>query len=303
MKRFFRKLFLVCLPFVCYAACIVLIDPSNYFNFSHLFPDTVKTKVANPILPKLLDYARNPVPNIMIGDSRMASLSAADVSRTAGEDFFNFSFGGSSLNEMIDVFWYASSKAHLRHVYIGLNFSHYSDYNFNDRVSIASSLQNNPLLYLTNRTVLTSSWDTLWYSFTGMSSAPGVPNMTKEEFWREQVAMTNRWYGHYVYPSRYSRELHKISAYCKANNIALHFVLLPCHTDLIDGAVQAGLQPKFERYKREIAVLGPTCDYETVNNITSDRNNYLDPLHFNHELGAVLIRAVWSKMPVCSALF
>src|SRR5690349_16490940 len=149
MKRFIQRVALFSIPFVVYAAFIVIVDPFDYLNIVHIpkeqkFPNAA---ALNPCFWKMNEFARQPSSRILLGDSRMLGIRAEKLREMTGKDFFNFAYGGSSLNEMIDTFWYANEHTKLHDVYIGLNLNVYNDYNYTERTATFNTISRNPALY------------------------------------------------------------------------------------------------------------------------------------------------------------
>ena len=298
MRQFFLRAALLLAPFAVYAAAIVALDPYDLFEISHLAPDTVKEKTSVPLnqcLWKMIEYRRKPCENILLGDSRMGELNPDLVSRVAGERYYDFHYGGASLNEIVDTFWYASSLVKLKHVYIGVNFNLYSDYNYSARTDSYRSLETNPLLYFTNRTVLKAAYYTLSRMLTGADPEFGVPKMSREEYWRNQIGpVTAAWYGRYVYPVRYHKELVKIGEYCRKNGVQLRFVIFPSHIELQNRVHDFGLDSAYATFKTDLAAIATTYDYDFDSAISEDKNNYRDPLHFIPAVSQMLIQDIWT---------
>lgn len=292
-----RRAVLLALPLLLEVSAIIAIDPFNYFGISPIVPQQVKLETSYPLnacLWKMIDYARRPCPNLLLGDSRMLELAAPDVSRIAGRPFANMAYGGASLNEVVQTFWFASAETHLREVWIGLGFNMYDDYNYTDRTEAFQSIRQNPLLYFANRTVLKCAAYNVYYGYQRINPQIGVPHETRDQFWQEQLGpLTARWYSRYVYPQIYHRELQKIADYCRANHIRLGFIIFPTHLELQHRVYDFGLEADYRRFKAEVSALGPTFDFDYPNAITSDRANFRDPYHFTKPVAEDIIRQVW----------
>ncbi len=292
------------LPLVVYAAAIAVIDPFDYFRLDREIPLKVKLETSvrlNPCLWKMIEFQRDPRPNLLLGDSRMAELQEDDVSRVAGRPFANMAYGGASLNEVIQTFWFANSVTHLREVWIGLGFHMYNDYNYTTRTEAFTSIRKNPLLYFTNRTVVKCAAYNLFYTFDKRDPGIGVPQGTPEQFWNEEVGpLTANWYTRYVYPRIYHRELKEISDYCVKNGIKLGFIIFPTHVDLQRRVDDFDLQDYYARFKTELAELGSTYDFDYRNALTEDRKNFHDPYHFTEPVAEEIICQIWQRGTSCN---
>lgn len=138
LKHLVRKLGLFLLPFAVYACAIVVIDPYNYFGVSHVISDGLKSDISyklNYAMWDMIEYRRDPAPNILLGDSRMMGLDAEDIREVSGHDFENLAYGGGSLKEAIATFNYADKLTDLKRVTIGLDINTYNGSDTKDRVS------------------------------------------------------------------------------------------------------------------------------------------------------------------------
>src|ERR1700682_993296 len=209
MRRFLWKSLLLALPFLAYGGVVVIVDPYDFLNLSGLIADDLKLKTSyqlNPCLWKMIEFRRRPYANVLLGDSRMGEFEADQVSLVAGEAYYNFSYGGASLNEMIDTFWFAASVTKLKNVYVGVNFDLYSDYKYNARTDSYGSLDKAPLLYFTNQTVIKAAYYAIDYRLRGVDPRFGAVTVARDEYWRDQIrTLAGRWYLSYVYPTRYHK--------------------------------------------------------------------------------------------------
>jgi len=76
----------------------------------------------NYCLWKMPAFARHPASNLLLGDSRMDALKSERVKELTGTDYFNLAYGGATIREIIESFWFASRHASVSRVYIGINF-------------------------------------------------------------------------------------------------------------------------------------------------------------------------------------
>ncbi len=293
---FFRKAILFAAPIGIYCLLIGLIDPFDYFE-SRLVPDQIKLKTSVPLnqcLWKMIEFNRAPMPNILLGDSRMGLFDAGMVDRASGEPYFNYSFGGATLQEIDDAFWDATSRIHLRKVYVGIDFNLYDDYNVTHRTDTYHTIKQDPLLYFVNRTVVRAAYYNLKYLFSGVDPKFGVPTVSREEYWRETVGpFLTAAYSHYVYPVRYRRELLRMAEYCRKHGIDLTFIIFPTHEDVRRRLRDFHLEPQFAAFKCDLAGIGKTIDFDFANDLTTDSRNFRDPLHYTRPVVEMLANEIW----------
>jgi hypothetical protein len=204
MKRLLLRAVVVGLPVLAVSAIALLIDPFGYFSRgARLDSDRSIAQMLNPCMEKLIRFKRAPTPGILLGDSRMQSLNEYEIARLTGHRQTDLAYGGASLKEIIDSFWEATRVTELKGVSIGLNFPLYSDYNITYRTETLASIGSNPLLYLTNRTVLHATWLALMRRM-GFSVDLGTPTVTRDVFWEQNLDVLRRYYDHYLPPGDFA---------------------------------------------------------------------------------------------------
>ena len=128
MKKLLLKFIIFSAPFIFLALIIIKVDPYNYFSDNSQNNDA-KQKIARKInyaLWKIVEYKRHPLPNILLGDSQMGRLKRSDILEIADKEFYNFSYGGATLPEMINTFWFAAETVKLKNAYFGISFNHFN---------------------------------------------------------------------------------------------------------------------------------------------------------------------------------
>lgn len=137
---------------------------------------------------------------------------------------------GASLNEIIDSFWFAAAHVQLRHVYIGLNLNVYNDYNASARAASFKAIDSQPALYFFDRNMLEAAYYDVLSAALHRDLRLGVPQMGREEFWKQQLGtLTDAYYSRYVRPTLYRRKLAEVSRYARDHKIALIFIIPPTH--------------------------------------------------------------------------
>ncbi len=145
MKKFIAKLALALLPLAVYFAVFVAFEPNNYFG---LRADTN----GNAPIARLRAYLQDPKPNILLGDSRMAHFDMALVDEVSGLSWSNVSYGGASLEESIDEFYYLyEQNPDLERVVLGISFyTLNAAYRTANRMSAIETQLENPAAYVFN---------------------------------------------------------------------------------------------------------------------------------------------------------
>lgn len=276
-------------------------DPFDFFGAPSFIPDEVKAPTAsqlNPCLWKMKRFERAPSANILLGDSRMNAVSVERLKELTGEDYFNFGYGGGSLKESIDTFWFAAERVKLQRVYIGLHLSVYNDYNYTERTKLYESVAHNPALYFVNRTVLQAAVYDTYSRLTRTDLKLGAPGVSREAFWRDYLEnVLGGYYKNYVYPSQYKRELERVARYCREHGVELVFVIFPSHVEAQQRIRDFHLERESEAFRRDLASLATVYDFDYENEITTRKENYSDPVHTVGEVNELLLREIWLDRP------
>ena len=295
LARLIGKLALLASPFALIAAVVFAVDPYNRVG-SHLVSDAVKRRSAaalNPVLWNLSRFDAEPRPWVLLGDSRMGNVLEDSVAARVGMPVANLAFGGASLDEVIQAFWIADARTRLSAVDIAIGFSQYSDYEHSDRTALYRTITAQPLLYFVSRTVLRAT------ALTVLAAREGAPPMGRPhdrgQFWAAQEeAYGDQLFRVYRHPDQYQKELGRIADRCRARGIRLRFIVFPTHASLRARMTPFGLDAEFTRFKRELAAIAPTLDFDQDNEVTRGRENFTDPVHLTAEVNRRLLDEIWS---------
>jgi hypothetical protein len=264
---------------------------------SHLVPDRIKEQTSakfNSRLWKMIEYHRHPSPGILLGDSRMRALQAAYVGEVSGARYDNLSFGAASMKEVLATFWFADSTTRLKDVYIGVGLSQMNAGSTFDQTGDYRAMTRNPCRYFVSRLVAQGIASNLYFALTGRPAEIGKPVLSREAFWKFQLTQTAREsYGRFQYSDAYMAGLRQVAERCRNRGIHLAFVILPSHADLQTRVAAYGLTGVEQRFKRDLAALAPVFDFDTRNDITTDRGNFGDPYHFHEPVMRRIVREVW----------
>lgn len=299
IRLFVKKGLLFSIPFLIYAALLVAVDPFNYFGVSPLIDDAHKRATASKIhytLWKTIDFLRDPRPNLILGDSRMGQIQVPDVEKVTGDRYFNYSYGGGTIPELIDTFRFATQQVKVERVFIGVSFINLNAFQNRNRFRESQSILANPLLYLINRNVLRAAYYAVLAQWSGEAAEVEAPRAGRDEFWKHQLgtAIVSH-YGNFKYSREFMESLRELAQYCDANGIALTFLIPPTHVDLQAKIAEFGLTADAEEFNRELRSLGHVIDMDFPNDFTRDRENFLDPFHTAN--GAVVRGQLWGDHP------
>ena len=297
-KRFFKRGLLFVTPVLAWVLLVVVVDPFNYFAVSHVFPEQVKVanaKALNTLVFNMLQEAHHPCENLIIGDSRAESLPLERINQVSGQKYFLLSANALKLNESLDLFYYANRIQPVKRAVFTLNFNEYNEYAFADRVSSVESMVHNPLIYLFDRSVAQAGYCVVRASFTGQNVVNSVPPMTQAEFWNYIVTVRGReHYERFRHPDGMLKKMQDLAAFAKERQIEITFLIVPHHQDFQRRVREFGLIPEYLRFKRDMSQLGVrVIDYDYLNDITTNRDDFRDPLHYNEAIGNLIADEVF----------
>ncbi len=300
MKKFLKRSIIFSIPLIIYLIISILIDPFNVlYKSDHKVLNELKLKTSSKInypLFKLQKFENHPVDIILLGDSRMDKLKDNIIDELAQVKSANLAYAGGTLEEMIITFWHIVKKHAIKKVVLGINFELYNTKNNFDRVTNAIELKESPLKYLFSEYSYKSIYYILKSLFTGNHVDIEKPKLSREKFWKLQLEQSAKsHYEYYNYPEKYFNQLYDISSYCKKENIELIIIIPPTHVDLQKRISDFGLKNEEKRFKRDIYKLAQAYDYNYPNSITLDKNNFLDPYHFNDSIAKILIEEIFLK--------
>ncbi len=297
MKRFIKGILLFSIIPLIYLIPAIYVDPYNIIH-KEKNPTLIRLKSQisyklNRPLYKLQKYSEQPTDLILLGDSRTDLLKSSTFEKLTGLKSTNLAYGGGSLLEIIETFWYITKIHDIKQVYIGINFKLYNEYNKIDRVTEAIMLKGSPLAYLFSEYCYKSFFLITKSIITRKDINIGVPSLSKEEFWKFQIdSSAANDYRFYKYPKSYQKSLIEISSYCKANNIKLVFFIPPTHIDLQQKLKEFKLETDEKIFKTFLANLGTTYDFDYPNDITRNYNNFTDPYHYNDSISEIIIKSI-----------
>lgn len=280
-----------------YITTVVIIDPYNYFDTQMVNQD-IKNRIAFPLnerLSKIIDFKKNPSPNILIGDSRIQNIRSASIKKVTGYDYYNFGYGGCNLPELIETFWFAAENQKLENVYIGISFGMYNKYN-NTNLFTNAQKSSNLFNYIFNST----NFQVIYYFAKDALSKEeivlGIPDVKdKETFWQQKIdEQTQKYYQGYRYPEDFYKSLIEIRDYCAANKINLNFFIPPEYVELHEKVVEFSLTNEYQRFVDDTKTLGRLYDFNIDNEFNRNKDNFFDPFHFLRTMDTLLIKPMFS---------
>jgi hypothetical protein len=299
-RIFFCRLGLFLVPFCALVVIIIGIDPFNYFQLSGLISTNIKQNTAQKYFPplwRMIDYARKRSPNILLGDSRFASINSEDLRNITGKEYYNLAFGGGTFPEIRDAFWFATSRAKLSSVYINLDIQLMNGLIKRHRTLQSIRIIENPFYYFIDRRVLMSAAYALYAQLCNNEFIIGKPRqMTKDEFWKIQIETNARAdLENFLYPLDNLEELRRIARYCFDCKIHLIFVVMPSHIDLLKKIKELGLAEYDQKIRSELAEISALIDLSGESQFNSDLSNFSDPYHLTKDALLRILPCIWAS--------
>ncbi len=296
MRKFILRLLIFLIPFIMILVINIVIDPFEYLNGPGLGFD--KKAVSLPLdyrLYRLNLYRKHPLPSILLGDSRMAAISTVEIERVSGRDFYNFAYGGGTLEEALITIDYAAGICKLKEIVIGIPFNLFDASNSRESVTQSIKIIKNPPSYFFSYKTSRASLYCCMYILTGKNPVSENPKISKKDFWIRQLKASDATYSNYSYPHDYETKLFTLSQWCKKNNVDFKVIIPPTHADLQNQVKQHNLENEYVKYKQFISSIATVYDYDKLTSITADSVNFKDPYHFSDRIMKMIVDDVWGN--------
>ena len=239
---------------------------------------------------KIFSYAKTRQATIVLGDSRSLALEGEYFAASGMPDVYNFAYGGGTLYEAIDTFWYAAEFGNLQKVVFGIPFSNYNETNSMNRFPVAREVARNPLSYYLSPLVTKATVMNILTWLSGHRFVDTEPDMSPAEFWTFQLGeATDRRFSTWRRPVVLASRLAAVRDYCQANDIEIVVFIPPSYNAQQRRLAAFDLDAEYARYKTEMKRLGQVLDYEVPGALANDRANFLDPRHCIPEISRRIV--------------
>ena len=314
MKRFIKKFLLFCVPFVLALGFFFAFEIYDYW--------CVKGDCAylSRGIHSLREVELTKPDKIILGDSRMANFNTDYIKEISGEDWCMMAYGGATLNESIEQFWYAVEHTELKEVVFGVNFYTMNDNHLAaDRFPAAKEIAEHPLKYVMNfrywmdavyrfwNNISNAIYDaTGWEAFYVFVDDPSSleqdvrpPEEVNEEGYRVDLfnysALIYNQCLEYKGSVEYLFRLQEIVDYCDSNDIQITFVIPASNRTLWDKVIYPlGLDFYIDIYKDTLKSMADVIDMEFYNDYAKNDDYFLDGFHFVLEEKLHLARIVFA---------
>lgn len=298
MKKFFKKLAWFSIPFIIYLLIVSFVDPFSYIKANNLIEFETKERISKRIEPhlyKMIAFENNPKTNIIIGDSRSNRFyeSIGEFS----DNWSALSYGGASLNEILSTFeWIIENEYKIDTLLVGLNFNLYNKYNKKMWVEETIERKSNFFSYAFSSYTARSTFLILKDFISKKKDTLGKPKVSRAKFWENSLkSYGKKFFDKYGYPDDSYDRLKKMAQYCKMNKIELIFWIPPCSDDINTIIHEYGLTQENEQFIEDINTLGKLHNFNDNISITSNRDNFTDPSHFNKRIGRYIYQKIFKN--------
>ena len=246
---------------------------------------------------RTIKFLKDPTPNIVLGDSRIAYVSENKLNELMNGQVSNLALPGASLKTVIDLFWFADSTTELENVIIQINFNRYNEVIDYDLLTSIRPLINSPNNYFFNRLFIKDAvavlLNSLRKNYKTRFSHSNDSLWSYQAYW---IINSFRDYG-YEYPAKFNAELNKISRHCSNNDIKLTFLIAPNFHQVFQLYEEFDYCEEYYKFKSDLKSLGETIDLDSGLTITYNRDLYSDFFHFTPELSDTLVSLIYKHYP------
>ncbi|MVN22041.1 hypothetical protein [Mucilaginibacter arboris] len=297
MKRFIINILLLALPIIVWGLIVVIVDPFNYFNFGIFNKDTKKSAESlNQLMYRTIDYIHFPCENMLIGDSRTELLPIDLIEKISKQKYKKLNTNAAKLNEIFELFYLAYKRKPIKRIVIGINFNMFNKYGYQNRISGLKKVLDDPLMYIYNKDVASATYVTI-EQILKKKNVDSKPPMTREEFWKWSISTkASDWYGKYEFPNLLYSELLNFDRFTKKKGIEVIFIIVPHSEEFHKRLIEFGLGEEEKKFKKIMSSLNAKVyDFDYLNSITTNKNNFRDPVHYNDSIGNLIVREIWTN--------
>lgn len=261
-----------------YAIWFFLYEPINYLNIKN------EASLTYDPVWKMKRFMTSPQPYIILGNSQVAHLNTDSLKHYSGKPFENIAFGGASLPESIDQFWWATECGPLKEVWFAVSFYTLNKYYNVNRIERLRKLVKNPFDYMTDPYYISLAYH---YMQDDENAEPRMePVIDPNQKYRDDLihyakeVIAGEGCVKYRYDTEAISALAQIGHYCKLHKIKLIFIIPPMQESIFDLAVvPLGLDFYVDRTREDLIKIATVYDWEYINDFTNNQDNFFDGFH------------------------
>lgn len=301
MRKFLIRGTIFMTPLLFIFLAVFIIDPYYLFHKNRPFDQglyDIDYSFDQGRRYKIITYLNNPDPFIILGASEINLIHERNIPETG---WHSLSFGGAPLQETLDLFWFLTESHEISKIIFAPEFIKFYNacigefYSWNTSQSCkAIDLFENKLDYLCDKYVIRSSFYVMTSHF-GVMNDKNKPQMTKEEFWGQQLSYGESQFSQTVSGFSFHNTLNKIQEmadYCQEHNIEVSVVIPAQHDDLIKVEYGEVAYPVYREYLSNLVnMFGKVYFFDYPNQMTENAELFSDPFHFT--VDSLYLEALW----------
>lgn len=314
-KKWIRIWFLIVAAVIVIVGFVnYIIDPYGTNNRFHFSLNQAKNgSTLRPLHFKLPIVAKGNIDNLMIGTSTVGVMKPEVLNNYFGGNTFNLSSPSSLTDEQYDLLRYALHFNKIKNVVYGLDFmslngvkaKRESEFDeISNQIITYKNITESPLIYLSldslkrSVSMLMSEKSTIYLKNGRRDFQLAKEKIAKGEFklkYNPNYAFFNNdQYNPYRYSAKKMHYVKRIIELCKSNNINLFIYTPPKYSEHFY-TVYINLTDDFIRFKKELSKITSYIDFEGINPISIDKNNYYDYLHLRENLSDTIFSMIFSN--------
>ncbi len=312
MKRLAKNFAIYCVPFIVLFLLFYLFEPYDYFGVKG---DAIY--LSKP-LSSMREVMVDQPANIILGDSRMANLNLDYIKEITGEDYTMLGFGGATMYECVELFWFATEHTTLKKVVFGASWYGMRGSENLDRLHALEKQAANPfaftsyfnywleaanaLKWKTKNLLGTALHKPEWIEYPEDPTAFVPQDIPHEQgdYYRldlEAYAMEKIYPGceNAMFSDTLLRQFGEVIDYCEAHDIELVFVFPPMHDSLFEMVTgPLGIDAYRTRVKDYLCARATVIDMEFPNAYNRTDSNFYDGFHLVSEQKKVLAEFIFA---------
>ncbi|MEG2525284.1 MAG: hypothetical protein RSB03_06820, partial [Oscillospiraceae bacterium] len=292
MKKFIKNLAIFSLPFILVLLVFFAFEPYDYFCVRG-----DATYLSKPLSAMRKIIIQKP-DKIILGDSRMANLNTDYIEQISAKRYEMVGFGGSTLGEQLELFWFCTEHTELKKVVFGVSFYMCRGDQTAGRIPVVERQATSTYSFLTSFGNWLEAGNAIKYKTKNLAAAafgrpewleyPEDPNAlvvdanpTSErgEKYRQDledyaILIYGGVQGYSIAPETY-KQISKVIDYCEEHHIELQFVIPPMHESIFEMATEpCGVEPYRVQLLNFLKSRATVYDMEYLNDFTRDENNF-----------------------------
>lgn len=272
------------------------VDPFGYNKVTILAVDRelVSRPIARNVLAAAQFHAAEPSV-VFFGNSVMRALPTDGYTAGTNTKAFNFSIGGASLRDVLDVIDYVVEERPSVHTFIiGVSFRALDDSKIGTNFRQNLGVIENGFTLNTSLTALHASIANLLYAVSGQILVSDAPALEEKAHWQYLMRRETAAIGARIGGTQLRASLHQTVCRLRRRGANVILVIPPVNQELRH-TLLAHTGEEYHAFKAWLKGIATVYDFDIESRLTADRAVYLDPLHLKPEAARRV--AYWLREP------